>query len=210
MKTLLPSLQFFVETLQPESILESRKAILQDLTRYVYVEIAHRGEAQLHFICTHNSRRSQFSQIWAQTAAFYFDLQVQCFSGGVEVTEFNPRAVRTLQSQGFEIRSSGHQNPVYQVTYGAEGQHLFAFSKLFDDGINPSNHFAAVMTCGHAEENCPFIPGANNRIALLYEDPKAFDDTPEEAAKYLERSTQIATELFFVFEGVKRLVLSEG
>jgi len=32
----------------------------------------------------------------------------------------------------------------------------------------------------------------------------------QEAAKYLERSTQIATELFFVFEGVKRLVLSEG
>jgi arsenate reductase len=58
------------------------------------------------------------------------------------------------------------------------------------------------MTCTHADENCPFIPGAT-RISLPYEDPKAFDGTPEEEAIYAERCRQIARELLFAFSQVK-------
>jgi arsenate reductase (thioredoxin) len=58
------------------------------------------------------------------------------------------------------------------------------------------------MTCSHADENCPFIPGAEARIPVRYEDPKAFDDTTEEAAQYDARSRQIASEMFFVFSRV--------
>ena len=59
------------------------------------------------------------------------------------------------------------------------------------------------MTCSHADENCPFIAGAEKRIPITYEDPKKFDNTPEQLAKYNERSLQIATELFYVFSKVK-------
>lgn len=55
------------------------------------------------------------------------------------------------------------------------------------------------MTCSDAERNCPFVPGAEKRIAITYDDPKAFDGTESQAAKYVERATQIATELFYVF-----------
>jgi arsenate reductase len=57
------------------------------------------------------------------------------------------------------------------------------------------------MTCTHADQNCPFIPGAV-RIALPYEDPKAFDDTDQEGAKYAERCRQIARELLYAFSQV--------
>lgn len=59
------------------------------------------------------------------------------------------------------------------------------------------------MTCSEADGGCPFIAGAERRIALTYEDPKAFDNTPQQAEKYWERSVQIATELYYVFAQIK-------
>jgi arsenate reductase (thioredoxin) len=66
-----------------------------------------------------------------------------------------------------------------------------------------SNPYAAVMTCSHADENCPFIPAAEVRIPVRYEDPKQFDNTPGEADRYDQRSLQIASEMFHVFSNVK-------
>ena len=59
------------------------------------------------------------------------------------------------------------------------------------------------MTCSHADENCPFIPGAEKRIPVRYDDPKAFDNTPQQEEKYEERSNQIATEMLYVFSQIK-------
>jgi arsenate reductase len=37
-------------------------------------------EIKLNLICTHNSRRSHLAQVWAQTAAAYFNLKnVFCY-----------------------------------------------------------------------------------------------------------------------------------
>jgi arsenate reductase len=59
------------------------------------------------------------------------------------------------------------------------------------------------MTCSQADEGCPFITGAEKRIPITYDDPKAFDNTPQQATKYKERSLEIATELFYVFSMIK-------
>jgi len=59
------------------------------------------------------------------------------------------------------------------------------------------------MTCSDADENCPFIPGAELRLPLTYDDPKAADDTPQEAARYDERLRQIGRELFFALSLLK-------
>ena len=59
------------------------------------------------------------------------------------------------------------------------------------------------MTCSHADENCPFIAGALQRIPVRYEDPKAFDNTPIQLEKYEERSFQIATEMKYVFSKIR-------
>jgi len=59
------------------------------------------------------------------------------------------------------------------------------------------------MTCSQADEGCPFVPGAAVRIPITFEDPKAFDNTPLQAAKYAQRSMQIATEMFYVFSKIQ-------
>jgi len=122
----------------------------------------------------------------------------------VEVTAFNERAVASIERSGFLVTSTGETNPHYQISYHKEASPLLIFSKLVEDPINPSLPFAAVMTCAHADENCPFIPGTEKRITLRYEDPKRFDNTPMEVEKYDERSLQIAAELFYVFKRVSK------
>jgi arsenate reductase len=187
------------------NITEDRLAVLKSLIDYIQSKIDNGQEINLNFICTHNSRRSQFSQIWAQTAADYFGVPVKCYSGGVEVTAFNERAVASIKRSGFDVvaQGEGESNPIYMVSHSKDHDPITAFSKLFDDPINQAEQFAAVMTCSHADENCPFIPGTEQRIAVRYEDPKAFDDSPQEAAKYDERSMQIASEMFYVFSKVR-------
>jgi hypothetical protein len=77
------------------------------------------------------------------------------------------------------------------------------FSKTYDAATNPQKEFAAIITCSDAEENCPFIPGVELRIATTYDDPKAFDNTPQQDAKYDERCKQIALETLYAFSLVK-------
>ncbi|NND31479.1 MAG: protein-tyrosine-phosphatase [Saprospiraceae bacterium] len=200
---MLPALKKSIDKIRSKRIPEDRKAILQPLIDYIQHKIEANQEINLHFICTHNSRRSQFSQIWAKTAADYFRIPANCFSGGVEVTTFNETAVESIKRSGFKITAEGNTNPVYSILNSADNKPIRAFSKLFDDPINKAEKFAAIMTCSHADEDCPFIPGTEKRIAVNYEDPKAFDGTPQESAKYDERSLQIASEMFYVFSNIK-------
>lgn len=198
----LESLQVTISQAQSLAISDERKKVLQSLIDFIQGKIDSEEAVHLNFICTHNSRRSQFSQIWAQTAAAFYSVPAYCYSGGVEVTAFNERAVASIQRSGFGIMQKGAGNPIYSVFYSEDAMPISAFSKLYDDPINSKSAFAAVMTCAHADENCPFISGASARIPVRYEDPKAFDDTPEEGSRYDERSLQIASELFYVFANI--------
>lgn len=201
---LYPELAQTVQKALKKPISEERKAVLQVLIRYIKVK-RHLGEPfHLNFICTHNSRRSQFSQIWAKVASELAGIAANCVSGGTEVTAFNPRAVDALSRQGFKISSKENgNNPHYSLFYSDQRGPILAFSKTFREAVSPGTSFAAVMNCVHADENCPFIPNAEERIPVRYEDPKAFDDTPLESEKYEERSLQIASEMLYVFENTK-------
>jgi len=201
---MLPALASTIEKARKLEIREVRKEVLEPLIEYIQSKTDQRKDVNLIFICTHNSRRSQFVQIWAQTAADYFGTRANCYSGGVEVTAFNDRAVESIKRSGFRVLSKGDTNPVYIVfTSDDNDEPVSAFSKLFDDPINKADQFAAVMTCSHADENCPFIPGTEKRIPVRYNDPKEFDGSPLEAEKYDERSMQIASEMFYVFSNIK-------
>ena len=191
-----------IASLPISSIPVERKALLDEMAKYLREKILTGQEIRLNFICTHNSRRSQFSQIWAQTAAAYYGIEAFCYSGGVEVTEFNPRAVAAIQRDGFKVVQKEGDNPVYFVFYSEEEEPIVTFSKVYNDAINAPKDFAAVMTCDQADENCPVIPGAERRFPLRFEDPKAFDDGPLEEKIYSERSRQIAAELFYLFKKV--------
>jgi arsenate reductase (thioredoxin) len=193
-----------LNSLDVESIPEERKAILKSLIHFIQSKVDKREDVNLNFICTHNSRRSHLSQIWAQVMAAHFGIsQVFTYSGGTKATAMFPKVAETLQNQGFEImKLSDAKNPVYAIKYAENAHPIIAFSKTFDDAFNPASNFAAIMTCSQADEGCPFIAGAEKRIPITYDDPKAFDGTPLQAEKYTERSLQIATELFYVFSKV--------
>ncbi|QSE96597.1 arsenate reductase/protein-tyrosine-phosphatase family protein [Fulvivirga lutea] len=192
-----------IAQLDISSITNDRKAVLKELIDYINNKLAKKEAVRLNFICTHNSRRSQLSQIWAKIAAAYYGISIATYSGGVEVTAFNERAVEALKKSGLKIEGEVADNPVYKVYYSDSEEPILAFSKVYDNPINPNSGFAAVMTCSHADENCPFIPGTEQRIPVRYDDPKEFDGTDQEAEKYLERSLQIANEMFYVFSKIR-------
>ena len=202
---LFPEIENVINTLNFESISDDRKIILQPLVDFIQRKANNNQEIRLNLICTHNSRRSHLSQVWAQTAAAQYGVKnVFCYSGGTEATAMFPVAAKTLAKQGFQIKTIAEgSNPVYAIKY-AENEHpVIGFSKTFDDDFNPQSEFAAILTCSSADKGCPFIAGAEKRIPVTFEDPKAFDNTPQQAEKYEERSLQIATEMFYVFSQIK-------
>lgn len=202
--TLFLGIETLIKSLQPETISEERKAVLQPLIEFIQLKHSNNQEIRINFICTHNSRRSHLSQVWAQTMAYHFNIKnVYCYSGGTEATALFPVAAKTLENSGFEVKTiSEGKNPVYTIKYGANEHPIIGFSKKLDDDFNPKTEFVAIMTCDSANEACPFVSGAEKRIPITYEDPKAFDNTPQQAEKYNERSLQIATELYYVFSQI--------
>jgi arsenate reductase len=201
---LFDELQDFISLLDVSAISEERLLVLQSLIEFIRGKKDSGQSINLNFVCTHNSRRSHMAQIWAQTMAHYFNVrQVHCYSGGTETTALYSKVAEVLKQAGFDILAlSGEVNPIYSIKCGAEVHPIIGFSKTYDHPFNPKGNFGAVMTCSHADENCPFIPGAEKRIAVTFEDPKEFDGTPLQTEKYEERSTQIATELFYVFSKI--------
>jgi len=202
--TLFLKIEDLIKSLNTETISSERKTVLQPLTDFIQSKVSGNQEIRINFICTHNSRRSHLSQVWAQTMANYFNIKnVFCYSGGTESTALFPMVAETLQNSGFQINTiSKNENPIYSIKYADNEHPIIGFSKKLDDDFNPKSEFAAIMTCDSANEACPFVPGAKKRIPITFEDPKAFDNTPQQAEKYNERSLQIATELFYVFSQI--------
>ena len=194
-----------IENFDVSKISEERKQVLNLLIDYIQNKVDNSDIINLNFICTHNSRRSHLSQIWAQTMASYYGIQnVYCYSGGTKATAMFPMVAKTLKKQGFIVNNlSEGNNPLYSIKFSDNEHPVICFSKTFDDDFNPKSEFAAIMTCSHANENCPMVFGCEVRIPITFEDPKAFDSTPQQEEKYLERSIQIATELKHVFSEIK-------
>lgn len=202
---MLEKLTKTIQTIAAIPVAEERKVVLQPLVEYIREKVNSNDEIRLNFICTHNSRRSHLSQIWAQTMAFQFGIKnVFCYSGGTEATAMFPKVGETLVNQGFQIQKvSEEQNPVYAVKFDVNQHPIICFSKTYFDDFNPKANFGAIMTCSNADEGCPMVFGAEARFPIMYDDPKAFDGTEVMNEKYAERSLQIASEMYFVFSQIK-------
>ncbi len=198
-----PGLEQYLKACAAESTMipEERRQALKRVSTYVRERLNDGNPARLTFICTHNSRRSQMAQIWAQAAAKFFGVPgVSAFSGGTETTAFNPRAVAALSRAGFQVeRTTTGENPVYHVHAGYELDPVRAFSKTYLDHSNPQRGFCAVMTCSSADRDCSVISTADERVLIACEDPKHYDGTDQETAQYDERCRQICREMCWVF-----------
>ncbi|MCP5063809.1 MAG: protein-tyrosine-phosphatase [Ignavibacteriae bacterium] len=193
-----------INDLDTSSVSEERKQILKPLIDYIQQKVNDKADISLNLICTHNSRRSHLSQVWSQTMAFFYHIKnVHSYSGGTEATALFPMVAKTLTKNGFQVKNlSEGENPVYSIKFSKNEHPVIGFSKKFDDEFNPKSNFAAIMTCSHADENCPVVLGCDTRIPVTFDDPKAFDNTPQQEEKYLERSLQIATEMKYVFSQI--------
>lgn len=203
---LFQKLEDVVSSLNVDSISKERKETLQPLIDFIQATTNNNNTIRLNFICTHNSRRSHLSQVWAQVMAHHFKVSnVYCYSGGTEATALFPMVAKTLINAGFHIqKTSEEKNPVYSIKFASNEHPVIGFSKTYDDDFNPSSEYAAIMTCSHADEGCPIVSGAEKRFPITFEDPKAFDNTPQQAEKYEERSLQIATELKYIFSKINQ------
>jgi arsenate reductase len=207
-KEFYPDLDTYLQNIESEfiEIPESRIEILHQLGDYVISARNQKKQVRLVFICTHNSRRSQLGQLWALTAAQFYGIQdIVTFSGGTGSTAFNPRVIRAIERAGFRVEKGNGDmdNPHYIIS---SGEHILSdpmFSKKYDDNVNPDAGFCAIMVCSDADEACPIVAGAEDRISLPYDDPKSYDDTDHEKTKYDERCRQIAREMFFTFAYVR-------
>lgn len=197
LQSLLDELAEAAQSLSPE-----RQGRLLEISDFIRQKSRTGEIARLIFICTHNSRRSHFGQIWAQVLADYYGVSgVKTYSGGTEATAFHPNAIAALREMGFQIMAMSEEaNPHYKVVYGDTVSPLEVWSKVYTDPANPQERFCAIMTCSEADEACPAVFGAESRVSLPFEDPKKSDGTPAQAETYALRSRQIASELAFVFQ----------
>ena len=186
----------------------TRAELYPEIAKFVEQRKTEFGEiSKLAFVCTHNSRRSHFTQVWAQTAASHYGIKnVVSFSGGTEATACNPRTIAALKRSGFkaDATSPSDANPHYSVRFQASGEPVTCFSKVYNDAPNPTSGYCAIMTCSQADKACPTAPGCDLRVAIPYDDPKVSDGTPSESATYDKRGEQIAREMLYVMSLVRQ------
>tara|TARA_B100001109_G_scaffold254795_1_gene255523 strand:- start:530 stop:1147 length:618 start_codon:yes stop_codon:yes gene_type:complete len=192
----------YLQQIKPAEPNKGRKETLDSLVKYLDSKLKSGIRPQLNFICTHNSRRSQLSQVMAKTMASFYNIPLNTYSGGMEVTAAHENAIRTLEEIGFKTKKVGEENAVVRVSFADNELPIQLFSKEYQDERNPKANYAAVMTCSSADETCPFIPDADQRISLTYQDPKEFDGTEKEAEAYRACADLIASEMKYVMQQI--------
>ena len=109
------------------------------------------------FLCTGNSCRSQMAEGLART--LLDDNAYVIASAGLQAHGKNPVAVKVMAEIGIDIT---HQAST------------FLTSKMLDEAD------AVITLCGHADKNCPYVPGHIIRLHWPLEDPAKVKGTEEE------------------------------
>ncbi|GIV26625.1 MAG: arsenate reductase [Bacteroidia bacterium] len=181
---------------------------LNRLRDYIVSKISNQQEVNLLFICVQNSRRSHLAQVLAQDAASRFQINnIYCYSGGVEVTRVHSNTIKTLQSLGYLIQQkTDGENPIYECVFNKNKSSVLLYSKNFEEITSKLSQFAAVMVCSETETNCPYVPGAEMKILLPYDDPKAADNSTNPLLEYIRVAKQIQEEMEIIFQNVRKAV----
>ena len=175
-----------------------RAIVLNEIVNYINKKRSENKISKLNFICTHNSRRSQFCQFWATFFSNYYNIRCEAYSGGTVETEVYKSVVNNIRDYGFNISFKECNNPIYSIKYKNLNLGNY-YSKFYYDLENPKNEFAAIMTCSDAENNCPFLEGSEIKFSLPYEDPKKYDKLKSEKNNYKKTSEKIASEMNYLF-----------
>ena len=200
---------FFEKAIRNTKLDIQRETLLENIANKIANKINKKDTVNINFICTHNSRRSQFAQVWAYYAMEHYSIkQGNSFSSGINATHFYSSTLKALENVGFKfsLEEFSHKNPKYIINYKGAKKEIVGYSKLIEDPINKTP-FIAITTCGNADENCPVILDASARFHLPYKDPKWSDDESNEEEVYLSTSRIIAGEMGILFKKVKDQLL---
>ena len=199
-----PDLEAYLDEVAAETDLidQDRQQTLDCLAKEIGKLAESKRPIQLLFICTHNSRRSHFGQIWAAVAAISYGIgQTTTFSGGTEVTAFHANAVAAIKRCGIGVnQTSTGDNPRYRLRLSEDHALPPIYSKRFDAADNPAGNYIAIFSCNHADKACPVVAGADFRLALPQADPKNADGSPTEMAAYDQCCRAIAREMMYTFD----------
>ncbi len=157
--------------------------------------LTNKKKLNLVFICTHNSRRSQFSEIWGNILSTYHKKNINVLSAGMIKTEVYFQVIESLKRIGFKIT---HNKNSYLLQHLNINMNLY--SKILSD--IKINNFISIMTCSEAEASCPIDLRSKSNLKLLYEDPKIYDNTKNEQKKYDSTCLKIAYELNYIFKNI--------
>ena len=199
---LYPETENLIKELESELhlIATKRKDELEQLAALIHEDIQVFNRADMTVICTHNSRRSQLGQLWLKAAVMHYGIQnVFTYSGGTEATAFNHRMVLAIKRAGFKVNQLDmNDNPKFYIPVSDSDYRLdIHYSKVYNESYNPQKNYIAVMVCSQADEACPFVHGAK-RFSLPYDDPKAFDDTLQEAEAYDLKVREMGREILYL------------
>ena len=183
-------------------ISNKRAIVLNEIINYINKKRSENKISKLNFICTHNSRRSQFCQFWATFFSNYYNIRCEAYSGGTVETEVYKSVVNNIRDYGFNICFKKCNNPIYSIKFKNLNLGNY-YSKFYYDFENPKKEFAAIMTCSDAENNCPFVEGSEIKFSLPYEDPKKYDKSKIEKTEYKKTSEKIASEMNYLFSEIK-------
>ncbi len=179
-----------------------RTFVLNEIVNYIYKKTSENKIPKLNFICTHNSRRSQFCQFWATFFSNYYHIKCEVYSGGTVETEVYKSVINNISDYGFNISLKKCKNPVYSINFKNQNLGNY-FSKFYNNFENPKNEFAAIMTCTDVENNCPLVEGSEIKFSLPYKDPKKHDMSKNEKNEYKKTSEKIASEMNYLFKTIK-------
>ena len=188
-------------------ISKERKSILEAIAAQIYRDICDVNGVKLVYLCTHNSRRSHFSQVWGCVASVLFGYkEIETYSGGTVATACHPNTIEALRQLGFKITCADLEadNPHYKVYYSTDN-FIDCYSKANTESVLPQKDFIAIMTCSDSDDNCPLVPGAKKRFSTTYDDPKEFDESANPVEHYKKRSLQIAHEALYTFQYLSKL-----
>ena len=186
---------------------KNRKDKLVKLAQIIKINHEQQNIVKITFICTHNSRRSQFSQVWAYISSLYFKLDfIKPFSGGIEIDTVNLNVINSFINTGLKIEKKQKGEEVYLLKSLKNDKGISLYSKLYNCSLNPSKHFIAIMTCSDADQMCPVIKGADKKISLPYSDPRVSDNTGLEKEVYNQTCSIIAKEMFYLMKQVKKII----
>ena len=125
------------------------------------------------FLCTGNSARSQMAEAFLRK---YASNRYEAFSAGLEPGEIHPLTLQVMEEVSIEM----------------SGQ----YSKGLDTYSGKVNFAYLITVCDNADQRCPVFPGMGTRLHWSFEDPAAFQGSPEDKlAKFRQVRDQIETQV---------------